>query len=180
MMKALTTGLGVLTILAVTGMATPSGQAMLGLRQTQTQTPVSVIADPGPANTTPAAVPTPVSTAPAPASAPAVSHAVAPAAPTAPVARPAVTHAAPVARPAAPTSAPAAAGPVPAASPVNAGAITNILLNLPQVLQPTQGRPGEAGPAPVNNDQWVPPGHRKAKKGQDVQWPDGDPGEQGH
>ena len=172
MMKALTTALGALTILAVTGMATPSGQAMLGLRQTQTQTPVSVIADPGPAN----AAPVPVQVAPA-AAVPAVSHAAAvPAAATTPAARPAVPHAAPVARPAAPAS----AAPVPVASPANAGAIANILLNLPQVLQPAQGRPNEPGPA-YNNDQWVPPGHRKAKD-RNVQWPydNGDPGEQGH
>lgn len=42
-----------------------------------------------------------------------------------------------------------------------AGAITNILLNLPQVLQ--GGQRGEDGPAVVNNGGWVPPGQRAKK-----------------
>src|SRR5579864_5709041 len=134
MMKFLTTALGGLTVLAVTGFATPPGQAMLGLHPAQTATPVSVIADPGPIKVAaPAAAP--VSAAPA---APAV---------TAP--HPAV--AAPAARPVAPASAvPAQAAP--AANPMGgAGAIANILLNLPQVLNQTRVGPG-------GNGGWIPPG----------------------
>src|SRR5215469_1703077 len=134
MMKFLTTALGGLTILAVTGMVTAPGQAMLGLRQPQAAAPVSVISDPGPQKfVAPAAAPTAPAVAPTAAPRPAIA---APAAP-----RPAAAP--PVARPApAATHAPVAA---PAANPMGglggAGAITNILLNLPQVLQ--QGGGGE-------------------------------------
>ena len=150
MMKLLTTALGGLTIATVTGLALLPGHAMLGGQQPQTQAPVSVIADPG----AKAAVPSPV----------------APVAPVAPAAspgvtQPAVTHPAPavsrpvaqpVARPVPQASAPAPApGPAPAANPIGglagAGAITQLLLNMPQVLQGGQGGP-EGGPG------WAPPG----------------------
>jgi len=139
MMKVVTAALGGLTALAVTGMMTPHGQALLGLQQTQPQVPVSVISDPGPVK----------------AAAPLVAPAVRPAAPRT-VAQP-VVHRAPApprgyasrpeARPAMP-----AAGIAPMAG---AGAITNILLNLPQVLNATQG--GPAGPPP-GPGPWGPPG----------------------
>lgn len=149
MMKSLTTALGALTILTVTGMATPPGQAMLGIRQTQTATPVSSIPDPGPVK---AATPAPAPVTPAPASAPAATPRAA-----APAASPAARPAAPVARPVAPAASPAASAPAPAANPMGgAGAITNILLNLPQVLQGTQGGSG------VSNG-WTPPGQRARK-----------------
>jgi hypothetical protein len=148
MMKFLTTALGGLTILTVTGLATAQGQALLGMRQPQAAVPVSVIADPGPAQV---AVPA------APAARPASAAPAAP--PVAP--RPAVT--APVARPVARPATPAAAGPAPAANPMGglggAGAITNLLLNMPQVLQGGQGGPD--GPGVVNNGGgWGPPGQR--------------------
>jgi CRISPR-associated Cas5-like protein len=61
MVKFLTTALGGLTALAVAGLATPSGQAMLGSPQAPLAIPVSVISDPGavgPMNVTvPAATP---------------------------------------------------------------------------------------------------------------------------
>lgn len=156
MMKFLTTALGGLTILTVTGLATAPGQAMLGMRQPQTAVPVSVIADPGPAKVTEPAAPMapavqPASTAPA-AALPAV----------APAARPVATGPAPTARPVARPAAPAAAAPASAANPLGglggAGAITNLLLNMPQVLQGGEGGPG--GPAVGNNGGWVPPGQR--------------------
>ncbi|HLY20838.1 MAG TPA: hypothetical protein VKT83_00055 [bacterium] len=153
MMKFLTTALGGLTILTVTGLATAQGQAMLGIRQPQAAVPVSVIADPGPAKV---AVPAPQPVNAAPAAAPVAAP---PAAAPAPAARPAVTSPAPVARP---VARPAAASPAPGANPMGAiggaGAITNILLNLPQVLQGGQGGPD--GPAVNNGGGWGPPGQR--------------------
>lgn len=147
MMKFLTTALGGLTILTVTGMATPPGQAMLGMRPTQAQAPVSVIADPGPATV---AAPIAVPARPVPAATPvAVPQ---------PAARPIPTHAVPAARPAVPAAAPVQAAP--AANPMGgAGALTNILLNLPQVLQGTQVAPAGG----VNNGGWTPPGQRARK-----------------
>jgi hypothetical protein len=166
MVKFLTTALGGLTALTVAGLATPSGQAMLGLHQTQPAVPVSVISDPGPAKVAlPAA--TPVSTAPAPETAPApavVQHTAVPAPRSEPVAHPAATrpvyHSA-ASRPAY-HPAPAAARPVPAPAGLpmggaGAGAITNILLNLPQVLQQggAPGVPQYAPPAPApDNGGW--------------------------
>ena len=145
MMKFLTTALGGLTVLTVTGFATPPGQAMLGLHPAQTATPVSVIADPGPIKVAaPAAAP--VSAAPAAPAVTAPHPAVA-----APAAQP--VRAAPAARPVAPASAvPAQAAP--AANPMGgAGAIANILLNLPQVLNQTRV-------GPDGNGGWIPPGQR--------------------
>jgi len=126
MVKFLTMALGGLTALAVAGLATPHGQALLGIHQTQPTVPVSVIADPGAANTA-----APVKAAPA-------SH---------PVYGPAV-RSAPAARP--------SAHPAPAATPGGilvggAGAIANILLNLPHVL-PRAGAPFPQGP-PGQRDQ---------------------------
>ncbi len=154
MMKILTTALGGLTVATITGLALLPGHAMLGTQQPQAQAPVSVIADPGPNAVVPApapiAAPAPAPVA-APASAPRVTHA-------APAAAPAVSRPAPGARPAAP-----AAGPVPAANPMGgmsgAGAITQLLLNMPQVLQGGQGGPqvGPGGPGPGG---WGPPGQR--------------------
>lgn len=160
MMKFLTMALGGLTMLTVTGLATPPGQAMLGMRPAQTAAPVSVIADPGPAAVSAPAAPAAAPVSPTPVAAPV--HPVSPAPAAAPVAprvapRPVAAPAAspaPVARPAAPA---------PAANPMGgmgAGAITNILLNLPQVLQGTQVGPG--GPA-VNNGGFIPPGQRAKK-----------------
>lgn len=160
MMKFLTTALGGLTMLAVTGMATAPGQAMLGLQRAQTAAPVSVISDPGPQKfVAPAAAPaTPAPASTTPALAPTAAPHPAVAAPVAP--RPAVAR--PVARPAAPaaTSVPAA-GAAPAANPMGglggAGAITNILLNLPQVLQQGGGSGGDEG---HGGPGWIPPGQR--------------------
>ena len=148
MMKLLTTALGGLTIATVTGLALLPGHAMLGGQQPQAEAPLSVISDPGPK----AAVPAPV----------------APVAPVTPAAAPVMTHPAvsqpapaaqPVARPVPRAAAPApAAGAAPAANPMGglagAGAITQLLLNMPQVLQGGQGGGSEGGPG------WVPPGQR--------------------
>ena len=176
MMKFLTTALGGLTVATVTGLALLPGHAMLGGGQPQAQAPVSVIADPGPKAAMP--VPAPAAVPVAPASAPA-----APAQPAvaAPAAAPAVTHSAPtvsrpaaqpVARPVAPAAAPVAR-PAPAANPMGglagAGAITQLLLNMPQVLQGGQGGPQVGAPG---GPGWVPPGqrgrdHRKHPGGDD-------------
>lgn len=152
MMKFLTTALGGLTVATVTGLALLPGHAMLGGQQPQAQAPVSVITDPGPE----AAVPAPVVPPAAPAVAPAARPAATQPAVTQPA--PAVSRpvAQPVARPVPRPAAPApAAGPAPAASPMGglngAGAITQLLLNMPQVLQGGQDGP-QGGPG------WVPPG----------------------
>lgn len=144
MIKFLTTALGGLTALTVAGLATPSGQAMLGTHQALPAVPVSVISDPGPVDpinvTAPAA--TPVSTAPGvTARTPVVSerHVSAPVAQVArPVARPTVRR---VYRPEA--SAPVAVAnsvPTSAGLPIGgAGAIGSIMQLLPGMLQ--QGAP---------------------------------------
>lgn len=114
MMKFVAGGLGILTILALTGVMTPKGQAMLGLRPaTQDQPNVAVIQDAPPAM---ARVP----------SRPAVASRIS--------ARSAAT--APVARPDPPAQVnPAQSGLGQVAN------VANILLNLPQVLSQTQARP---------------------------------------
>jgi hypothetical protein len=159
MVKFLTMALGGLTALAVAGLATPSGQAMLGTHQALPAIPVSVISDPGPLSpinvTAPAA--TPVSTAPGvPAPAPVVSerHVSAPVAQVArPVYRPTARR---IYRPAA--SAPVAVAhsvPTPAGlSMGGAGGIGSIMQLLPSMLQ--QGAPVPSqygygyGPAPAS------------------------------
>jgi hypothetical protein len=165
MMKVLTSALGGLTVLAVSGLATPPGQAMLGIRQTQAAAPVSVISDPGPVQlavpTAGPVEPTPVRVEPA---APAGS-APAPRAVAAPVARPTADSRAsqPVARPVARPAAPVQAAPTQAAPALaGAGAITNLLLNLPQVLHEGPPVAPEGGPAygPPPGPPGPPPGRR--------------------
>jgi hypothetical protein len=202
MMKFLTMALGGLTMLTVTGLATAPGQAMFGMRQTQAQVPVSPIADPGPVTlAAPVSAPAAPASVPAPVAHPAVAPAVPAAAPVVshPVAHPVVSHAvaprpslrpAAVARPvaASPVARPAPAA-VPGANPMSglggAGAITNILLNLPQVLQGgAQGVPG--GPPVVNNGGWMPGpvGPQPAPRGRGYyNWKHGeghDNGDEGH
>ncbi len=133
MMKTLTAGLGLLTILAVTGAMTPWGQTMLGFRPaTENEPSVTVIKDTPP----PVAKTAPNVITPAPASA----------------------HSAPAPAPAA---ARAPGAPSAQASPVQTGlgavaSIATILLNLPQVLAQTQVRP-----APGNEEVRPIPGIRR-------------------
>jgi len=148
-MRFLTAGLGVLTILTVTSAMTPSGQAMLGIRPSSNQAPVTVISDPGPPRV-----------APAPA-APAAVHAPAPAPAT--TARP-VAHPAPAAP---------AARPAPSKPASGLGQITNIaniLLNLPQVLSQTQVQPAPGGPQGPRL-----PTERKHRPGEPDETPEGAP-----
>jgi hypothetical protein len=161
-MKTLTVGLGILTILAVTGAMTPSGQAMLGLRPSPATSSVHVIKD-----TTQPAANTPAPSAAAESNMPAAKPAVGPQARPvtatprfAPQTRPVAARSAarPVTAPSAvpaqrsasypaPSAPPTAqAGPQTGASPFpgglsSAGSVANILLNLPQVLQQTQVGP---------------------------------------
>ncbi len=171
MMRSLTTGLGILTILAVTGAITSMGQTMLGFKPASQANPSeTVIADTAPSAPKVAAVPrvaTPAPVAPAAVQSPAKP---APAAQQAPAA-----HSSP-ARPAPAASAPS---PQPAQGGLGQVAnVANILLNLPQVLSQTQVRP-----APDNNEEhesshethWVPNhvpkekgrSHRKVEDGDD-------------
>ncbi|GEM_PF-2195017 len=188
MMRWVTGGLGVLTLLAVTGSVTPSGQAMLGLRPTEAvSSPVTVIKDAPPlaeaeaTRATPARLATvtkqpAAAAAPAPARpAPAAAMRVAPVrVAAAPAVR--VTPApVPARRPAppAPVGRPAVAAPA-AQPPSGLGqmaSVANILLNLPQVLSETQVRPApDNGPArrqdghPVWRDQWTRGHPEKVKK----------------
>ena len=138
MVKFLTAVLGGLTAFAVAGLATPPGRAVLGIHQTEPAVPVSVIADPGAVN---AAPPVRSGTAPRTEAAP-ISH---------PVYRPAVQPV-PAARP---IARPASAGP--ASIPTGgAGAITNILLNLPQILLRAGTPVPQVGPAMPENGGWGP------------------------
>jgi hypothetical protein len=127
MVKFLTTALGGLTALAVVGLGTPSGQAVLGIHRTQSAVPVSVISDPGPAK-----VDAPVAPPRVIHSAPSVAR---------PVTRPVYRHT---------SVGPAAPAGLPAGLPMGgAGGLTNVLQNLPGMLQ--QGAPvpqyGPAAPA---------------------------------
>jgi hypothetical protein len=158
-MKTLTVGLGILTILAVTGAMTPSGQAMLGLRPSAATSSVHVIKD-----TTQPAANTPAPSAAAESNLPAAKPAVGPQARlvtatprVAPQTRPVAAR--PVtARPSAVPAQRSASYPAPSAPPTvqagpqtganpfpgglsSAGSVANILLNLPQVLQQTQVGP---------------------------------------
>jgi len=142
MMRFLTAGLGVLTILTVTSAMTPSGQAMLGIRPSPNQAPVTVISDPGPALVAPAA--------PAPRPAPVAPAAVHPPAPA-----PATT-ARPVAHPA--PAAPAARPSTPASGLGQITNVANILLNLPQVLSRTQVQPAPGGPQLLPKERKHHPG----------------------
>lgn len=178
MMRSLTTGLGILAILAVTGAMTLTGQAMLGFRPaTQTDPAVTVIADTAP--------PAPKKVAASPRVA---TPATAPAVVQPPAARPVAASTPAPATQQAPAAHSASASPAPAAStrspqPAAQGGlgqvanVANILLNLPQVLSQTQVRP-----APGNEEhessretQWVPNrvplekgrSHRKVEDGDD-------------
>mgnify|MGYP001388254601 CR=1 FL=1 len=145
MMKSLTAGLGVLTILAVTGAMTPSGQAMLGFRSApQNQQNVAVIKD-APASAGTRAAPAPKAVTPAP-----TVSAVA-ARPASAAARTAAPRPVPAAQ-----RAPAPAQPDPVGSVVN---VANILLNLPQVLSQTK-----VGPLP-GNGSWTE--RQKTQQGDD-------------
>ncbi len=140
MVRSLVVGFGLVTALAVAGIMTPKGQAMLGLSHPAAEqaTPVTVIQD------RPASIPAPV-------------QSIAPAGPVqgagapqqAPVATP---H--PQARPVGPVGQrPPAGQPLPqqAGSGGLAG-IANILLNLPQVLNQTHGDSSRG------SDSWSEPG----------------------
>ncbi len=146
MMKSLTAGLGVLTILAVTGAMTPSGQAMLGFRSgPQNQQNVAVIKDvPAPAPAVTRAAPALKAATPAPTASAAAAR-------PSPAARTAVPRQVPAAQPA-----PAPAQSNPAGSVVN---VANILLNLPQVLSQTK-----IGPLP-GNGSWTE--RQKTQQGDD-------------
>ncbi len=131
MMRSLTAGLGALTILAVTGAVTTSGQTFLGFKpSSRDQAAVTVIKD------TPADPPAvPAAKAPA---------APGPASPAAARPAPAATHPAVAQKPAAPA---ASGSPIPGGLGTGLGqvaSVANILLNLPQVLT----HPGQGGPAP--------------------------------
>jgi hypothetical protein len=181
MVKFLTTALGGLTALAVFGLVTPSGQAVLGLHhQTQPPVPVSIISDPGPANATiPAALPTSTAPAAAPVPVPEVyHHAAIPVHAAAPVERPAAVHqSAPVARhvthPAyhaaasRPVYRPAAVRPAPVARPATpsfaggagfpmgmGGGMPGLMQLLPGMLQ-QGGLPGATQYAPGAGPQYV-------------------------
>ncbi len=140
MVRSLVVGFGLVTALAVAGIMTPKGQAMLGLSHPAAEqaTPVTVIQD------KPASIPAPV-------------ESIAPAGPVqgagapqqAPVATP---H--PQARPVGPVGQrPPAGQPVPQqAGPGGLAGIANILLNLPQVLNQSHGGPSR------DSDSWSEPG----------------------
>jgi hypothetical protein len=161
MVKFLTTVLGGLTALAVAGLATPLGQAVLGMHQTQPTVPLSVIADPGAAN---AAAPVRSGSAPRTEAAP-VSHRVY---------RPAVQPV-PTARP---VARPVPAGPVGIVM-AGAAAITNVLLKLPQVL-PKAGAPfPQVGPALPETGGWGPP-ERRDHRGRHQRADQGDGGAPEH
>ena len=127
MVRSLVVGFGLVTALAVAGIMTPKGQAMLGLSHPVAEqgTPVTVIQD------RPASIPAPV-------------QSIAPAGPVqgagAPQQAPAATSH-PQARPVGPVGQrPPAGQPVPQqAGPGGLAGIANILLNLPQVLNQTHG-----------------------------------------
>ncbi len=192
MMKTLTVGLGVLTILAVTGAMTPSGQAMLGLRPSPATSSVHVIKD-----TTQPAADTSAPSAAAESNMPAAKPATATPR-VAPQTRPVAAR--PAARPAtagpsavpaqrsasypAPSAPPTVqAGPQTGASPFpgglsSAGSVANILLNLPQVLQQTQVGPfgGNSSEDSGQGQEWK---YRHVPKGQQWKHGGGDDEEQG-
>ena len=139
MMRSITAGLGALTILAITGAVTTSGQTFLGFKpSSQDQSAVTVIKD-------------------TPADPPAVPAAKAPAAVAPRPASPAAARPAP----AAPAVAQKPASPIPGGLGTGLGqvaSVANILLNLPQVLT----HPGQGGPAPGAapwNTPYVPRKH---------------------
>lgn len=196
MVKFLTTALGGLTALAVAGLATPSGQAMLGTHQALPAVLVSVISDPGPVGpinvTVPAA--TPVSTAAGVAvRTPVVSerhvserHV---SAPVAQVARPVYRATArPVSRP--PASAPVAvahSAPMPAGLPIGgAGAIGSIMQFLPGMLQQGASVSSQYAYGPAPAPQAAParawgggPGRDHGRGHWDNRWNQGNRGNQG-
>jgi len=191
MVKFLTTALGGLTAFTVAGLATPSGQAMLGIHQAPPTVPVSVISDPGPVgpiNLTAPAV-TPVSTAPgvaAPAPVASKQHVSAPVAQVArPVYRPTTRR---VYRPAA--SAPvtvAHSAPTPAGVPMGgAGGIGSIMQFLPAMLQQGAQVPSQDGygygPAPASQAAPAPgwgggPGLHHGRGHWDNRWNQGKQGD---
>lgn len=189
-MKTLTVGLGILTILAVTGAMTPSGQAMLGLRPSPATSSVHVIKD-----TTQPAANTPAPSAAAESNMPAAKPAVGPQArQTRPVAarsaarpvtaRPSAVPAQRSASYPAPSAPPTVqAGPQTGASPFpgglsSAGSVANILLNLPQVLQQTQVGPfgGNSSGDSSQGQDWR---YRHAPQGQQWKHGGGDDEQQG-
>ncbi|HLJ60148.1 MAG TPA: hypothetical protein VKZ50_10490 [bacterium] len=145
MMKSLTVGLGILTVLAVTAAMTPTGLAMLGVRPSQATPAVSVIADPPPP-------PAPVKAPVARVAAPIAHHAAAPRSVGDRVVRTAP-------RPAA--AAPASPGLGQAGIGQGLGQIANIaniLLNLPQVLSQSHGGASVSSPASGGggDPSWAP------------------------
>ena len=144
MMKSVTAGLGVVTVLAVMAAMTPSGLAMLGVHPSQTTASVSAIEDTPPPQ-------------PAPAKARPVAH-VPPAAHTGAAPRPVGHRSARVApRPAA-AAAPASPGLGQASIGQGLGQIANIaniLLNLPQVLSQSHGGASVSAPAPGGDPSWL-------------------------
>ncbi len=140
MVRSLVVGFGLVTALAVAGIATPKGQAMLGLSHPAAEqaTPVTVIQD------SPASIPAPVQSV-----APAGPVQGAGAAQQAPAA---TAH--PQARPVGPVGQrPPAGQPLPQqAGPGGLAGVANILLNLPQVLNQAHGE------SPRGSDSWSEPG----------------------
>jgi hypothetical protein len=141
MVRSLVVGFGLVTALAVAGIVTPKGQAMLGLSHPAAEqgTPVTVIQD-------------------KPASIPAPAQSIAPAGPVqgarAPQQAPAASPR-PQARPVGPVSQrPPAGQPVPqqGGGPGGLAGVANILLNLPQVLNQGHGGPSHG------SDSWSEPG----------------------
>lgn len=158
MVRSLVVGFGLVTALAVAGIVTPKGQAMLGLSHPAAEqaTPVTVIQD------RPASIPAPVQSV-----APAGPVQGAGAAQQAPV-----TTAHPQAHPVGPVGQrPPAGQPVPQqAGPGGLAGVANILLNLPQVLNQAHGG------SPRGSDSWSEQGpsdsrpvrfHKKHSEGDD-------------
>jgi hypothetical protein len=162
MIKLLTTALGGLTALAVAGLATPSGQAMLGTHQTLPAIPISVISDPGPAGPINVTGPTaaPVSAAPVVAApVPAVSerHVSAPVAQAARPVYPPTTRRVYRPAPSAPVAVASHSVPTPAGLPMGgAGGIGSIMQFLPGMLQQAAPAPSQYGYGPAPAPQAVP------------------------
>jgi len=127
MMKSVTTGLGLLTALAVAAATTPSGQAVLGMQPRHENPAITVVKD-----------------APPPAPQAVRRQTPARAVPRAAVVRRRASSVAAPASPHAAVPAPAQPRALPEGLP-QFGNIAKILLNLPPVLSQTQVRPSPPG-----------------------------------
>ncbi|HKV44203.1 MAG TPA: hypothetical protein VJT32_05940 [bacterium] len=137
MTKTIAAIFGIFTVLATLGTMTPTGQAMLGLRPQQQAEPVTTIKD------TPASPPAPVQQV----------RRVVPS-----------SHPNPASREEAP---PAPARPTQAQGGGGLSTITNILLNLPQVLDQTHIGPATGGGSWSEPGQGDQPRRRVKKQGDD-------------